>query len=226
MLRLGSRHWIRSKVFLAAAAIAAILLGAGGTALAVTPVAAPVSHGQVNGCYASTGGALRVLTAHAPRCAPGEKSISWPQAPVNGYASTFEAINAQLSTMLRPIATLKLPTGSSYIVSATADLVTTNQTAPFDWAQCEFVDGTKTVIGFAISTIPYDSSANQGFSTLSSTSYSLNGGTITMKCSDQLGQALLADWQLTATQVNRLTLGPNHSAAAPRSGPVMLPSAR
>jgi hypothetical protein len=231
MFRSGSRHWVRSKVFLAAAGTAAILLAAGGTALAVTAGSVPVSKGQVEGCYARTSGALRVLTPHAAHCKPGEKGISWPQkqSSINGYASTFKYnIGTQLTTTLKPIVTLKLPRGSSYMLSATADLETFGQTQPFDWAQCEFFDGTTTKIGFALTTIPYDSSFGYGFSTLASTAYSPNGGTITMKCSDELGQAIIFSEALTATQVNHLTLGAA-AVSAPRGArpaTVKLPSTR
>jgi hypothetical protein len=228
MFRSGSRHWVRSKVFLAAAGTTAILLAAGGTALAVTAGSVPVSHGQVEGCYTRTSGALRVLTPHAAHCKSGEKAISWPQKQnsINGYASTFKfKTGKNLTTSLESVTAIKLASGSSYIVSATADLETFSQTSPFDWAQCEVLDGKVAVIGFALTTIPYDSSFGFGFSTLAANGYSANGGVITLKCSDQANQAILFDWELTATQVNRLTLGPNTTGAAPRGATVRLPSA-
>jgi hypothetical protein len=227
MFRLGSRHWIRPKVLFAAAGTAAVLLAAGGTALAVTPGSTAVSHGQVNGCYARASGALRVLTAHAPHCKPSEKAISWPQTPnsISGLASTFKfKIGKALTTSLEPVTALKLAPGS-YIVSATADLETVSQTSPFDWAQCEVLDGKVAVIGFALTTIPYDSSFGFGFSTLAANAYSAHGGVITLKCSDESDQAILFDWELTATQVNRLALGPNTTGAAPHGTAVKLPSA-
>jgi hypothetical protein len=224
MLRIGSRRWVRSKV-LAAAGTAAILLGAGGTALAVTAGGAPVSHGQVKGCYASTTGALRVLTARAPRCGRGEKAISWPQTAnvINGYASTFKfKFGKNLTTKLTPIAVLKLAPGS-YIVSLTANLLDIGPST-YDWAQCEILDG-KTVIGVPLTTVPYDSSFGEGFGNLAATAYSPHGGLITMKCSDELAQSIVYDWELTATQVSHLTLGPNTVGAAPRGSSVKLPSA-
>lgn len=225
MFRLGSRHWIRPKVAFAAAGSAAVLLAAGGTALAVTPGTAAVAHGQVQGCYSRSSGALRVLTAHAPHCKASEKAISWPQS-VNGYASTFKfnAVDKFLTIKLEPVAVLKLAPGSSYIVSASTNLESEGPDA-FDWAQCEFLDGTKTVIGFGITTIPFDSSAGFGVSTLSSTAYSPDGGIITMKCSDQHAEAIAFNWDLTAVQVTHLTLGPEMSGAAPRGTTLKLPSA-
>jgi hypothetical protein len=226
MFGIASRNWVRSKVFLAGAGSTAILLGAGGTALAVTAAATPVSHGLVRACYASTSGALRVVTSRAPRCERGEKAISWPQTPssVNGYATTFgfNQFTKKLTGTLEPIAVLNLPAGASYIVSASQNVLDAGPAA-LDWAKCELLDGPKTAIGVAVTTIPFDSSAD-GWATLSSTAYSPHGGTITMECNDQHAEATVFNWELTATQVTHLTLGSATVGAGPRGSSVELRS--
>jgi hypothetical protein len=71
----------RKRSVAALAAVAALLLTAGGVAYATIPG----SGGVINGCYTRSGGSLRVIDASVTSCKSGETSLDWsvqgPQGP-------------------------------------------------------------------------------------------------------------------------------------------------
>jgi Collagen triple helix repeat (20 copies) len=74
------RRWGRRTLAILAAALAILAVG-GGVALATIPG----SDGVIHGCYAKSGGALRVIDASVTTCKTGETSLDWsmtgPQGP-------------------------------------------------------------------------------------------------------------------------------------------------
>lgn len=71
----------RKRLVVAAAAVGAALLVAGGVAYATIPD----SSGVIHGCYARSGGSLRVIDATVTNCKSTETSLDWnaqgPQGP-------------------------------------------------------------------------------------------------------------------------------------------------
>ena len=63
----------RRRIPAALATAAGVLLAAGGVAYATIPD----SSGAIHGCYARSGGSLRVIDATVTNCKTGETSLDW-----------------------------------------------------------------------------------------------------------------------------------------------------
>jgi hypothetical protein len=135
--------------------VAGVVLAAGGVALATIPDGSGVIHG----CYAKSGGALRVIDAGVTNCAKTETSLNWnaqgPQGPV-GPAGPAGPAGPQGPTGPQGPAGPQGPSGMSqgYLASSSSSAVaespafskvgSRNQVPDGSymiWAQVQLLDG-------------------------------------------------------------------------------------
>ena len=76
-----SRPRLRRRTLVKAGAVAAGLLAVGGVAYATIP-----TNGVISGCYAKSGGNLRVIDATTGSCSSKETSLNWNVAGAQGPA--------------------------------------------------------------------------------------------------------------------------------------------
>lgn len=210
------RRIIRSTRFWLLAA--AVAVGVAGTAYATIPG----GDGIIHGCYAKSGGALRVVDASVTNCKSGETSLDWsqqglpgPQGPQGekgdpgppgpaGATDSFAASNDNVVDLTAgaqvTVISKDVPTGN-YAVFASGEVADSSQDAS---VVCEFTaNGAR--IQTSNSRLVNDANERDRIALIGHTAFAApGGGTLKVACNADAAGAVAPFFNLVALKVGTL----------------------